>query len=290
MPSTSSSNKLSHKYQFEAIGTWWSIETERELGDLRERIAERIDVFDKAYSRFRADSLVTTIAKEVGTYVFPDDVVELIGFYQELYGATDGAVSPLVGGILDAAGYDKEYSLQPNAVVSAPAWDEVMQWQGATVQTRQLALLDFGAAGKGYLVDIVAALLERAGHETYIIDASGDVLTRGSREVIGLEDPDDPTRVLGAVSVENASLCASATTRRSWGEWHHIVDPRSAVPVSKVSATWVIARTTLIADGLATALFFVPAAVLARWDFEYIRLFADGSVERSRDFVGELYI
>ena len=69
-----------------------------------------------------------------------------------------------------------------------------------------------------------------------------------------------------------------------------MIDPRTAQPVRDVLATWVIAPTTMVADGLATALFFVPATKLSQWEFTYVRLLADGTVERSPDFVGELYI
>ena len=69
-----------------------------------------------------------------------------------------------------------------------------------------------------------------------------------------------------------------------------MIDSRTGKPVREVVATWVVAETTMVADGLATALFFVPADKLAAWDFEYVRLYADGTIERSADFVGELYV
>lgn len=249
-----------------------------------------IDAFDRTYSRFRDDSLVSRIAKEQGTYAFPDDADMLVGFYKDLYDVTDGAVSPLVGGVLAAAGYDETYSLRPGDVHVAPRWEDTMRWHDGMLETTRPALLDFGAAGKGRLVDLVGEILEDGGLRNYVIDASGDMRVRGSGEIVGLENPTDLTRVIGTIPVADASLCASATNRRAWGQWHHVVDPRTATPTRSVVATWVMASSTMVADGLATALFFVPAQQLQRWSFTYVRLLADGTVERSADYVGELYV
>lgn len=290
MPSPQSKTKQKHSWQFEAIGTQWSIETAEPLGDLQVAIRTSIELFDRTYSRFRDDSLVSKVSQVAGMYRFPADAEKLLALYRELYDATDGAVSPLVGDVLSAAGYDKSYSLKAGTPMVAPGWDEVMQWDRGELQVKRPVLLDFGAAGKGYLVDIIAALLEDAGIHEYTLDASGDMMVRGVAHTIGLENPYDPTRVLGTLQLENASLCASAINRRAWGDWHHVVDPRTAAPVQGVVATWVAAPTTMLADGLATALFFVHAAKLERWDFSYVRLLSDGTVERSANFVGELYI
>lgn len=290
MPSTISKTKRKHKWQFEAIGTKWLVETTVPIEDLKNGIIERIEKFDAVYSRFREDSTVSAVGLRPGVYDFPADASELINFYRDLYEATDGAVSPLVGGVLDAAGYDKEYSLKPRVVSKAPEWDEAMRWNGSSVITSQPVILDFGAAGKGYLVDIVADMIEKSGVKEYAIDASGDMRIRGEQEVVGLENPYDPQSVIGTMTLSDGSLCASATNRRTWGDWHHIVDPRIATPTQEVVATWVIASTTMLADGLATALFFVSGDTLRRWEFQYVRLLADGTVERSDDFVGELYV
>ena len=292
MPSTTSKTKPKHSWHFAAIGTEWLIETDQVIQDsVRRTITERIKAYDAAYSRFRDDSVVGRIAKAAGEYDFPAGTAKLVTFYKQLYGATDGAVSPLVGEALAAAGYDKEYSLQPSAVPQVPTWEQAMVWHDDHVTVPHLVTLDFGAAGKGYLVDIVGAILEGHGYLAYTIDASGDVRSRGVKEVIGLEDPADPSQVIGAVEIEDASLCASATNRREWGEgWHHVLDARTGLPVRDVMATWVIADETLMADGLATALFFVPASRLAHiGSFEYVRLLADGTVEYSKRFVGQLY-
>jgi thiamine biosynthesis lipoprotein len=101
---------------------------------------------------------------DAGVYEFPDDSLALLAFYRRLYDITGGAVTPLIGGALEDLGYYAGYRLTPASTMRpTPAWDEVMIWQGSTLHTSAPVVFDVGAAGKGYLVDIVAAMLERFG-------------------------------------------------------------------------------------------------------------------------------
>jgi thiamine biosynthesis lipoprotein len=293
MPSIKSSVTLPHKWQFTALGTGWSLETEHSLAmDVRSEIRQRIDTYEATYSRFRPDSLVAQLAQKAGTVEFPEDVVPLMELYECLYKSTGGRMTPLIGRTLEAAGYDAGYSFQSRQQQPVPDWQAVLRRERTHLTATIPLTLDVGAAGKGYLVDIVAGILHAAKIHDYVIDASGDVLHEGrSENRIGLEHPHDPSMVIGVVDVRNRSLCASATNRRAWGNgMHHIFDPHTQAPVRGVVATWVIAKTALVADGLATALFFAESEALSHvYDFEYVRMFEDGSLDYSANFSGELF-
>ena len=282
-----------HSYSFDAIGTQWLIETSADLSaTTRQKIITITEAFDAVYSRFRPDSLVRVIAEQgQGEYIFPDSVVPLLDWYRKLYDATNQKVSPLVGTTLESLGYDQTYSLTKKGNVSAPAWDDAISLVGTTLHVSQPITLDIGAAGKGYLVDCISDILKQDGITSYVIDASGDIYTADTDQTVGLEDPFDTTRVLGVTHINNESLCASASNRRVWGEGlHHIVDPETAQPVSDVIATWVIAPTTMEADGLATALFFTaPEQLQGLADFSYAILFNDGSMNYSKDNKWEMF-
>jgi thiamine biosynthesis lipoprotein len=282
------------EWAFEAIGAPWRISTPHELpAPTKDVISSRIDAFDAVYSRFRPDSLVSRIASQAGSWTFPADAAPLFSLYRTLYNATEGAMSPLVGGRLENLGYDRDYTLRPHdESVDVPTWDEIMQWDGARLTTTSPVLVDVGAAGKGYLVDLVAELLRDAGVEDYLVDASGDILHRGDEPIrVGLEHPFDPTQAIGVCELQNASICASSPNRRSWGDGlHHILDATTGEPTAAVAATWAHAATGLVADGLATALFFVSAPSLsASYTFDYVRMFPNSRVEYSRTFPGELF-
>ncbi|MEP6841933.1 MAG: FAD:protein FMN transferase [Pseudolysinimonas sp.] len=288
---------LPEAWTFDAIGTPWRIDTAEPISaEARAVVTTRIDRFDRDWSRFRDDSLVTRIAREPGRYRMPDDAPELLALYRELYEASSGQVSPLVGHALESLGYDAQYRLSPAAKrAGVPSWDDALEWDGEHLTTTTPVLLDVGAAGKGYLVDLVSELLADHGIHQHVVDASGDLRTRGVPLRVALEHPLDPTKAIGVVELsggpDDAALCASASNRRSWGDGlHHVLDAVTGEPTSRVIASWAIASTARWADGAATALFFDTAPpFFALHNVVTIRMFANGRVECSPSFDGELF-
>lgn len=255
-------------------------------------MTERIARFDRDWSRFRDDSLVRRIAREPGRHRLPDDAPPMLELYRELYEATAGRVSPLVGGALAALGYGGDYRVGAGAPAAVPRWEDALSWDGFHLETAAATLLDVGAAGKGHLVDHVAGLLDGAGVVAYLVDASGDLRGRGDLGLrVALEHPADARRAIGIAEPGERALCASATNRRRWGEGlHHVLDAVTGLPTADVVATWAIADRALVADGAATALFFdVDPGFLQRHAVEHVRMFTDGRIEVSAGFPGEVF-
>lgn len=279
--------------RFSAIGTSWRVDTPEPLADeVFERVLATAEAFDLAYSRFRDDSLVARLARDGGSVRFPDSAVPLFALYEALFRATGGALTPLVGASLERLGYDAAYRLTPDGPpLPSPAWDARVRVDGSRVTAAEPVLLDLGAAGKGLLVDLLAAELSELGVGPATIDASGDLLHQGAEPLrVALEHPYDPTLAVGVVEVRGA-ICASAANRRVWGDGlHHVLDGRTGLPVHEVAATWVMASTALVADGLATALFLTdPKRLQDEFDFTWVRMFTDGSADYSRDLPGEVF-
>ncbi len=157
--------------------------TQKDEASLLARIRARIDEFDRDYSRFRDDSLVTKMSQEAGEYELPRDAEPMLDLYRELYALTGGLVTPLIGDVLIGAGYDAQYSLKPTEMRVPPAWEEALEYRFPRLVMRKPAMLDFGAAGKGYLVDIVAGLLKASGARSFSVNAgeiSAHTTSRGS--------------------------------------------------------------------------------------------------------------
>jgi thiamine biosynthesis lipoprotein len=285
------------QFNFEGIGTKWHINLRKKLSEDEEKevfslIMNRIDVFDKAYSRFRDDSLVTKISKEGGMFTLPDDAQKMLGLYYDLYKKTDGFFTPLVGNLLSDAGYDAKYSLKQKKELSrVPKWEEVIFYQHPNIQIKTPAILDFGAGGKGYLVDLVGKVLEDNNIFEYYINAGGDILHKGNTPIhVGLENPDDINQVIGVYTLKNGSICGSAGNRRAWGEYTHIMNPKTLTSQKDIIAVWVVAETAILADSLTTCLSFVGAQVLLdTYKFEYLLIKSDHSIEKSPGFSGELF-
>lgn len=281
-------------FAFEAIGTSWQIDTVDAITPGLERaILDRVDQFDRAYSRFRDDSLVSRLSHGPGTVQLPPDAPLLLDLYRKLYDATDGAVTPLVGASLERLGYDRTYRLTPDGpAIPAPAWEDAIAWDGSALTSLRPVTVDVGAAGKGYLVDLVSDVIAAGGHEEFIVDAGGDIRRLGPGTIrVGLEHPLDQTKAIGVIELGSGAICASATNRRAWGPGlHHVIDPITGLPTTSVLATWALAASTLEADGLATALFFTDPARLAEvFDFQYVVVDSAGRVTYSPDLMGELF-
>jgi FAD:protein FMN transferase len=305
MPTASGINRsepLSSCFRFDALGTRWEIATGEPLDDaVRQLVLKRINDFERTYSRFRDDSLVTRVAaaSEGGRFLFPDDSTALFELYDRLYTATVGAVDTLVGRCLELLGYDRTYSLTPAAATvretgspARPKWSSDVIRDGTTVITDAPLVIDVGAAGKGCLVDLVSEMLQTAGVTDHLIDGSGDLRHSGQPPVrVGLEHPFDPTLVIGVSNLRDAALCASAVNRRAWADGlHHVLDARTGKPVHHVVATWVVAEDAATADGLATALFVTAPEKLAEtFSFAYARTFADGRADVSDNFDGDVF-
>lgn len=286
----------SRQWTFEAIGTSWAIDINDTLSAEKEKkmlqmVHQRIDTFDAIYSRFSSDSLITSITQKAGTYTFPKDAEQLISLYKNLYDSSDGLFTPLIGNVMEEAGYDASYSLTSKTMHTPPVWDEVLLWNPPQLTVKKPVVLDFGAGGKGYLVDLVSEVLQQQGISFYCIDAGGDILYRGDKsQRVGLEHPQNPKQVIGVATITNQSICGSAGNRRKWGNIHHIINPHTLTSVDDVIASWVVADSAIIADALATCLFFTDPEVLAKtYDFEYLLVLPDFSIKKSQHFPAELY-
>lgn len=281
-------------FSFHGIGTGLAVSTPLPLpASVRRRLLDRVEKFDADWSRFRSDSLVGELAREPGQYEFPGEAAALGELYGRLYRLTGGAMTPLIGGSLERLGYDAAYSLLPaGPPLPAPKWEAVLRWSGTVLTASTPVVLDIGAAGKGLLVDLLAAELEATGMGEFLIDASGDLLARGAGPVsVALEHPYNPEQAIGMIHLDGRALCASAANRRAWGDGlHHVLDGTTGHPVRTAVATWTLADTALVADALATALFFVPGATLQEtFDFSWLTVFSDGSAAYSAGFEGALF-
>lgn len=283
-------------WRFDAIGTAWQIETAEPLGQqVRARIAAVIDRFDREWSRFRTDSLVTALAAGGGSVPAPPDAVAMLDAFDALDTATSGAVNPLIGDALAARGYDAAYGFVDRGPEPAPRrWRDRLSWSAEGLALEGAGTIDVGALGKGRLVDKVAA--EMAGDGAFVVDASGDLIVSGRSERVALEHPFDTRRAIGVIEVADAALCASATNRRAWGEGlHHVLDARTGEPVRTIAATWAhvplsVADAAMRADATATALFFDGGPELAAsWGAQWVRMTTDGRVEWSAGSKAELF-
>ena len=272
---------------------------------VEKRIRAFVDEYESVLSRFRADSLVSRIAcaEAGGDFEFPAWAEPLFAIYDEFYAATCGAFDACVGADLLALGYDNSVQFVPESAASASddsdswanyrralpvKWGDISRDDGSTtLHANQPVQLDFGAAGKGYFVDLVTQIIkdelggEMSADCDFLVNAGGDMRACFSDEncqiKVALENPFDTTQAVGVVSIASGALCASSAVRRRWKVKDancladnafesnliatHLINALDGTSSQKLAASWtyVPAKTcdfpTAYADALATALF-----------------------------------
>ncbi|MBI4879574.1 MAG: FAD:protein FMN transferase [Planctomycetes bacterium] len=122
--------------------------------------------------------------------------------------------------------------------------------------------LGFGAIGKGFAADRMAAFLRSAGWRDFIVDAGGNLVLSGARGArpwnIAVRHP----RQDGPFATCRATDCAVATSgdyerffEVDGVRYSHVIDPRTGWPVRGLSGVTVFASSGTDADALSTALF-----------------------------------
>jgi len=150
----------------------------------------------------------------------------------------------------------------------------LVNWRGvemdARAQTIRLArpgmALGLGGIAKGYALDRMRTMLHDAGVRDFMLYAGGQVLVSGTRNGrawrVGVQHPRDPNALLGTVSVTSGSVSTGGDYEHYFEHggrrYHHILDPRTGMPVEHTIAVTVVARTGIDADGFDTALFVLP--------------------------------
>ncbi len=82
-------------FRFEGIGTQWEISTPDSLVPaVRSELLETVAAYDKTWSRFRTDSLVSGLSRSAGKITLPGHAVVLQEVYSALYRLTGGAMTP----------------------------------------------------------------------------------------------------------------------------------------------------------------------------------------------------
>jgi thiamine biosynthesis lipoprotein len=287
------------RFSYESMGTTWSVSLWDEVSEadfirLQNRIKDDSAVFDNLYSRFNKQSLVWSLTEMRGVVTVPRDLVEMLRLYERLHDLSGGRFSPLIGFTLSDMGYDEQYSLKPKAHIRpVPRFHEALHIvDDEHIELKESVLIDLGALGKGYFVDRIAVVLREHGYKRFLVDGSGDVVHQGSgaRLRVGLEHPGDTSKVIGVVEMGDGAMCSSAGNRRKWGHYHHTINPLTLTSPEDVLATWVMADSAAVADGLATCFFLDdPEKYRKDFSFEYCLLNKEFRVRRSPGFVAELF-
>ncbi len=239
-------------------------------------------------------------------------LLDFLTYGKEMHEKTNGRMNIAMGAVLslwhDAREHGKNnpvMAILPDSTKLAEAAehchieDLIIDYDTMTVSlSDDQMLLDVGALGKGYAVEMAAKALEDKGICGYLINAGGNVRAIGRRGdktpwVVGVEDPLTGKDYLTTIEMTSESLVTSGSYFRYYfvngKKYHHIISPDTLMPSDYFVSLSILTDNSAEADALSTALFTVSyengLALLENFpDTEVLWLFPDGSVKTTDGF------
>ena len=251
------------QWSFKALGTTWWIELFEELDiqtsdEVKNFVAGFVQKYEQHYSRFIPQSTLSILNKNRELANPSVELVELLTYGKQLYLRSDTHFNLLTGHILEARGYDAEYSFIDTQAHTLELGNPITDLEITPTHIRlHQGNIDLGGFGKGYLIDLLAdAFKETFSLTEFLINGGGDMYAThqaGKPITIHLEHPINLGTYIGTTSLYNQGFAASSPHRRLWrtatGTQHHIVSQHITN-----DGTFVIASSAADADAFATTL------------------------------------
>lgn len=281
-----SQTKNQYSLNGQAQGTTWHL-TYYAADSLiaKESIDSLFRQVDSSLSLYLPNSLINRLNRSDAGIIMDQHLAVVVERAIEVWKDTEGifdmTILPLVN--LWGFGVAGKKSVPDSAAVShalrcvgtekVSITKNILSKQSACVQ------LDLNGIAQGYTVDLLAAFLESAGINNYIIELGGEIRVKGRKPEgalmrIGIETPgseDHPGVFQHIVSMESGAITSSGNYRRFYETGgtriSHIIDPRSGYPArNELISVTIIAEDAITADaydnmlmvlGLKAALRFV---------------------------------
>ncbi len=259
---------MSKQFTFEAIGTNWWIEifddiTDEDLHTSKSRLEFLCSVFNEQYSRFLPDSQISILNRERVLKNPSEKCRTILKYGKELYLRTHTTFNILIGHILEARGYDANYSFTAQESLESlkvcnPLTDIIISDSEITLNCGNV---DIGGYGKGWLIDVLTADLIKHGIKYFLVNGGGDMYAtsdNGNPITIYLEHPTETGKYLIETTLHNQGFAASSPFKRQWNDknktYTHIVSEAEFDAI----ATFVKAETAVKADAFATMALLLP--------------------------------
>jgi thiamine biosynthesis lipoprotein len=234
------------------------------------RACEEMDRLIALFSRFEPASAVSQLNAAGRLEGPPPEVLRVMRRAAEYHaisgGAFDVTVAPLVDLFADRFGRDAPVAPTPAEVREAL---ERVGLHHVAIERRRIRFARAGVAvtldgiAKGYIVDGMARALDGRGVTRYLINAGGDIRTRGMKQpgrpwTIAVRDPSGRAAFPDTIHLADGAVATSGSYEACFDDdraFHHIVSPETGRSPTAVASVSVVAPTAMAADALATAVF-----------------------------------
>lgn len=244
---------------FDALGSSCSLFG---VGASRDRLLEGelwVRRLGARLTRFSSSSELSLLNAAEGRWVeVGADLEALLRESIRAFDMSMGLVNVAVLPSMLAIGYTRPLACGPGVTVlervrPAPPLPEVLTVRDGRARLDPGRGIDLGGLAKGWMADRLCELLG----PNCLANLGGDLTARGD----GPDGDGWPVGLAGVtLMLRDQGAATSSTRRRSWGEVHHLIDPRSGLPArTGLEEVSVVAPTGLDAEEIAkTALLLGP--------------------------------
>jgi len=240
-----------------------------------EAVHEALAAVEGLMSHYRPESELSRLNRAAGgvPFALSADTFAVLALSQDVARETSGAFDVTVAPLVDAWGFGPSRAQrvvaepERRALLARVGQDKLRVDAGTrtAIKSGDDVAADLSAIAKGYGVDRAARALDALGVANYMVEAGGEVRTRGRNAEgapwqIAIEAPDAvPQRPWFVVPLSDRSLATSGDYRiyfeQDGRRYCHEIDPGEGRPIDHgLASVSVVASDCARADAEATAL------------------------------------
>ena len=224
-------------------------------------------------------TLISEINKNAGVkpVKVTDELFELIERAIKISKLTDGAFDISYASMDKIWKFDGSMTVMPspkaikNSVAKVGYKNIILDKEKHTVFLKLEGMkLGLGGIGQGYIADKIKELLKKNGVVAGLVNVSGDISTWGKQPdgqqwKVGIKNPMNKNKIFATFPLEDTAVETSGNYEKyvtfSGIRYSHIIDTRTGYPATGLTSVTIFAKTTELADALATGVFVLGKEV-----------------------------
>ncbi|MBQ2904757.1 MAG: FAD:protein FMN transferase [Clostridia bacterium] len=228
-----------------------------------QKLVENLDV--NILSRTSGNSLVSRINKNGGGELD----LQTAAYFSVLLDVCEksgGAFDFTLGGVSDLWNFGSAPSIPDEKALaealSHSGYEKISLSEGRLSMQDKAAVLDFGASGKGIVLDSVKAYLVTRDIRNAVVSVGGSTLLFGDKDfTVGIRNPEgNAGSYIAKLHMGEGCVSSSGSYEQFFEEngkrYHHILNPETGYPVDNgLVGVTIVSESGLLSDALSTACF-----------------------------------
>ena len=232
---------------------------------------KEIQRIEKLLTTFSEDSETNLINSNAGIAAVKvsTEIIELIQRALKISSVTQGAFDLSYGSVDKSLwNFDTTMTALPSKEVAKKSVrlinykHIIVDIKNSTVFLKEKGMrIGFGGIGKGYAAESAKKIMQAAGVQSGVVNASGDLTTwgtqaNGDKWTIGIVHPELVSAIFSYMNISELSVATSGNYEKfimiDGEKYSHTINPRTGLPVKGIKSVTIVSTNAEIADAMAT--------------------------------------